>query len=80
VFWRPSPNDSDLLPCETCPVVTECNIYASLSSGQEYPSTVIKLDNQKDSEQYRIGDILVDKSRAAIEFTGSIANDVARYR
>lgn len=76
VFWHlPEKYDSQVL-CETCPV-TECNIYTSLTQAQGYPSPIIKLGNQKNGERYQIGDILVDNSRAVIEFPGSVGNNAA---
>ena len=74
VFWRPSENNSNLFPCETC-LVTECSVHVSWSSLQGYPSSIVKLSNQEGSERYRIGDVVVDKRKGEISFPGSISQD-----
>ena len=74
VFWRPSEDDANLFPCETC-FVTECSVYDSWSSLQEYPSSIAKLGDQAGSEQYQIGDVVVDKSQGEISFPGEISQD-----
>jgi hypothetical protein len=71
VFGRPSPNDSGSLPCETCPI-TDCGVYAFLSSFQEYPSSIVNLGGGEGKEKYQVGGVVVDKDNAEIIFVGSV--------